>query len=245
MTAIANLPIALVAINAQLDHARRTLALRLDHEQIESQRRMQPLTQEEIAREHYNERLALDEALRNTSPGWANIGIDDGYVAELRAAVAGRLTDEEMTRLVGSTLHRFQLRGNISAQPHSPEWRKIGRAVAAAELEVLERMFQRDEGTMLTEADHPAHLIAHDTTPTAEPFVEPVSLRALLQAYLRGLEASGRGRSARKAWVPVFEDLDRSLCHGILGTAQFGYRRKHVQTYLMARWPGSVAIDLS
>src|SRR5690606_3757510 len=44
-----------------------------------------PLTVEQLALKNYNERLTLDEQRRNTLAGWADISIDDMYVADLRA----------------------------------------------------------------------------------------------------------------------------------------------------------------
>lgn len=205
--ALQSLPAALASIHARLDHARQVLATQLAHTSDQANRRLQPMSPEELARVHYNERLALDDYLRNESPAWASIGIDDRYVAQLRQAIAGRLTDIEVTALLGQELNRFRLRGNITAESGTSEWRRFARALAAADYEALERVYQRDEGLVLKAEDHPLHLRQEEATPDPEAFVEPLSLRGLLETYLQELEASGRGRAARKAWKPVFEDL--------------------------------------
>ena len=50
------------------------------------------LKPETVYADHYHEFLALDEALRNSNPGYAMVGVNDAYVADLRAAIAGRLS---------------------------------------------------------------------------------------------------------------------------------------------------------
>lgn len=54
--------------------------------------------------------------------------------------------------------HRYALRGNLDAARGTPEWRKAARAIAEAELQVLARMYDRDEGVPAHEMAHPLHL---------------------------------------------------------------------------------------
>lgn len=75
------LPIALVKINARIDHARKALAAQLEHDGKDLARRSAPMTPDELARMHYQERLDLDAALRDLSDFWASRSIDEGYVA--------------------------------------------------------------------------------------------------------------------------------------------------------------------
>lgn len=205
--AIERLPIALVKINAQIDHARMTLAAQLEHDRKTLAARAAPMSEEELARTHYHERLNLDLALRDISNFWAGRSIDEGYVADTRAIAAGRASNEQIDEILGSDLRKYTLRGNIVAAVGSPEWRRIARTLAEAELEALARTVERDEGITIRDEHHPTHLAPVRTTVETEPFVEPVSLRGLLDDHLKRLESEGRGRSARKAWTPVFEDL--------------------------------------
>jgi len=57
-----------------------------------------PLAPDQIAASHYAQRLAFDDQMRNSASyaATSTIGIDDGYVAQLRAGVAGRLTDQQL-----------------------------------------------------------------------------------------------------------------------------------------------------
>ncbi|MDB5530324.1 MAG: hypothetical protein JWR51_3427 [Devosia sp.] len=68
-------------------------------------------------------------------------------------------------------------------------------------------MYDRDEGVPAHDLIHPPHLAPVVEDVVKESFVEPLSLRHLLEQHLRQLEAHGGGLSARKAWTRVFEDL--------------------------------------
>lgn len=209
--ALDQLPVALVRIGAKLDHARAVLDGQDERDGAARTRKASPLSPEDLARLHYQERIAIDLAFRQAGPSWASIGIDDRYVHDLRAVLAGRLADGEIERVLGDTLERYERRGNISAEPRSPAWRETAQAIAGAELEALERTVERDEGADPAKQTHPLHLAPApiDELPAAP--VEPLSLRGLLDAHLSALERQGRGRAGRKAWPNVFEDLIQFL----------------------------------
>lgn len=179
------------------------------------------MTPDELARTHYNDQLALDEALRDSGASWASVGIDDACVADLRAASSGSLQDDQMETLLGNFLKRYALRGNLGAARGTPEWRKAARAIAEAELQVLARMYDRDEGVPAHESAHPPHLAPMLEAVIDEPFSEPLSLRQLLEQHLKRLEANGGGLSARKGWTRCFEDLLQFLraSRGLKGSA--------------------------
>lgn len=201
--AIRSLPLALVSIDAKLDAARQLA--------ISDGNRLRPtevLAPGALAKHHYQARLALDELLRNSGQPWASLSIDDGYVASVRAILAGRARDSEIREVFGDVLERYRNRGNVTVESGTPQWREYSRALADAELEVLARMCNLDEGIASASLAHPAHL-----APPTEAEVEipdepsPVSLRSLLEDHLQYLEASGRGKAARKAWPRVMDDL--------------------------------------
>lgn len=209
--ALDQLPVALMRIGAKLDHARAVLDDQGKRDGADRTRKASPLSPLDLARLHYQERLALDLAFRQAGPSWASIGIDDRYVNDLRAVLAGRMTDDETERVLGDTLELYKRRGNISAEPRSPGWRETAQAIAGAELEALERSVERDEGADPAKQIHPQHLAP---TPIDEPppaLHLPLSLRGLLEAHLSALELQGRGRAGRKAWPNVFDDLIQFL----------------------------------
>lgn len=219
--AIERLPIALVKINAQIDHARMALAARMEREGKVLAARLAPMSLDELARMHYQERLDLDSALRDISDFWASRSIDEGYVADARAVAAGRASNDQIDDILGDTLRKYALRGNLAADFGSTEWRKVARILADAELEALARTVERDEGVTIRDEHHPPHLAPLRVIEEIETFVEPLSLRGLLDGHLVSLEAAGRGRAARKAWTPVFEDLVMFVkqSRGLKGTA--------------------------
>lgn len=205
--ALENLPEAMVRIKARLDHARRALEADKGAGAARAATRAAPMSAEEIGRVHYNDQLALDENLRNAGPNWASVSIDDGYVADLRAAAAGSLRDDQIDGLLGSFLKRYTLRGNLQAKSGTTAWRQAARAIAEAELQALTQMSARDGGAARHEIVHPPHLAPVVEEIVVEPFIEPLSLRRLLEKHLQRLEANGGGASARKAWTRVFDDL--------------------------------------
>ncbi|MHA6298566.1 tyrosine-type recombinase/integrase [Devosia sp. CAU 1758] len=82
-------------------------------------------------------------------------------------------------------------------------------------------MYERDDGMPTHEIIHPPHLVPVIEEVINEPFVEPLSLSQLLEQHLKRLEANGGGRSARKGWTRVFEDLLEFLrfSRGLKGTS--------------------------
>lgn len=167
-----------------------------------------PLADDQIALRNYTDRLAQDEAARNAGPQWASSPIDDGFVAQLRRGIAGQLTDAELADLVGHRIDRFRKIGNTTAAPGTDEWRTLARAICISEYEALSRVTERDEGDFTGKPAHP--LIAN-----AAPVVwkEPVSLKGLLEGYLKVLERGGQGKGARRNWTTPFDKLVTFLGH--------------------------------
>ncbi|HEV7434967.1 MAG TPA: tyrosine-type recombinase/integrase [Pseudorhizobium sp.] len=162
-----------------------------------------PLAPDEIANRHYHERLALDEELRNGNGPWSSVGIDDLYVDNLRAGLAGKLSDEALQRLIGSSIERYRRLGNTTAAFGSNEWRAVARALCMSELEALARIVERDEGDF---SGTPQSPVLKDA-PRLEDDQPPVLLRNLFDRYIAELRANGKGEGAEKRWRPVVEDL--------------------------------------
>ena len=122
-----------------------------------------PLAPDQIALSHYRQRVALDDALRNDLRHSMRL-VDDLLVHRLRDGMAGRLTDAELSELIGARIERFRAAGNLTAEVGSDEWRQIARALCVAEHEALSRVVERDF------TGSPVHpLLANAKDPEAEP----------------------------------------------------------------------------
>jgi integrase len=204
--AIIQLPAALVMIDAMIDDALRAS----QHSGDSSTAAVKPAVPMDLAtlaRTHYAQRLAFDEALRNAGPQYASVGVDDVYVSDLRATLAGHLADEKVDQVVGRILRRFEHQGYLIVKPRSPEWRGAARAVADAELHFLARMIERDEGVPASTQQHPAHLVSPEAREPQTERPPPISLRGLLESHIQHLESEGRGREVRRSWPPIFDNL--------------------------------------
>jgi len=171
-----------------------------------------PLAPDQIALSHYHQRLAFDDLLRNDSR-YANTGIDDLYVYQLRQAVAGRCSDDELQSVIGDQLERFRAAGNIDAVHGSDEWRVIARALCSAELEALARVAERDEGDY---TGTPTAPILKDAT-QAEKAPAPVSLTGLWADYLNSRMQAGFMRDKGQRHRPVIDNLRKFLKHNDAG----------------------------
>jgi hypothetical protein len=167
-----------------------------------------PMTDDQLAARFYQMRLELDDAGRLTK-GYAAIGIDDGYVATLRAARAGQLSDNELNDLVGPQIERFRLAGNVTAVSGSREWRRLAQVLCEAELEVLARMFERDEGDF---SGVPAEKSVVKTALPDAPLPR-VPLTDLFDEYIKSRQALGKHADGGKRWVVAIKSLVKNLGH--------------------------------
>lgn len=161
-----------------------------------------PLADNQIALLNYQERLILDDQLRSDHR-YANVGIDDRLVIALREGMAGRLSDQEITLLVGDRIDRYTRLGNVTAKPNTDEWRGLARVLCASEYEALSRAAERDEGDYTGVPSHPVLVNAKPI----EAETAPISIRSLFDRHIRELRMNGVGDAAEKRWRPVIEDL--------------------------------------
>lgn len=169
-----------------------------------------PLTPDQIALRHYHSRLAFDDELRNLDSRWANSGyIDDELVANLRDAMVGRASNEELAKLAGEWIERFRLRGNTDVEIGSDEWRILARALCISEYEALSRVAERDEGDFTGEPTHPLLAKVQDAP---EP-KKPISLKVLFTDYIGNRKIVGKGRESERRWRPVVDNLIKFLGH--------------------------------
>lgn len=174
-----------------------------------------PLAPAQIAQSHYMQRLAFDDEIRNSPSfaGFGQIGIDDLLVKRLREAIAGRANDAELGALVGAQIERFRAAGNLDAEPGSPEWREVARAMCHAEWEALERVLERDNGDFTGTPSAP--IIKNAQPPESAP--ERVSLKRLWADYINSRVQAGFMRDKGKRLRPVAENLRKFLKHDDAG----------------------------
>jgi integrase len=178
-----------------------------------SARRARPLSLSEIAQTHYGESLEFDDELRNTAPAYSTGFADKDYVAALRDAATGRLDDQQLDRVVGHIIRKFQRRGSLTVEEGTAEWRATGRTLAAVELEALSRHAERDDGDFAGQPTLPILTATADTAEPRPPKGEAVSILDLLAGYLKELRASGKGAEAERRWTPCFKGLVQFLGH--------------------------------
>tara|TARA_R110002049_G_scaffold10127_1_gene50178 strand:- start:140092 stop:141657 length:1566 start_codon:yes stop_codon:yes gene_type:complete len=193
---------------AQLQHQIALAEREAGQGQRQSEHARYPLAPDQIALSHYNQRLAFDDHLRNDQR-YANIGIDDLYVKQLRQAVAGRSNDDELQALIGDQLERFRATGNISAGQGSDEWRVIARALCSAELEAMARVAERDEGDYTGTPTAP--IITNAQPPADVP--EPVSIKRLWADYVSARRQAGFMRDGGRQLGLTVEKLRKFVKH--------------------------------
>ncbi|HML29862.1 MAG TPA: tyrosine-type recombinase/integrase [Hyphomicrobium sp.] len=92
-----------------------------------------------IARTHYAEELAMDEAVRtsDTVEGDDLFLFVDGYQRALQRVAVGRADDDEAEAVIGWAVDKFTARGNVNAPRGSAARREIRETLAAIQLENL------------------------------------------------------------------------------------------------------------
>lgn len=167
-----------------------------------------PLTDDQIAVLNYHERLTLDDELRN-DPRYASVVIDDRLVIALREGMAGRLSDHDLSLLVGERIDRYTRLGNATAIPGTDEWRKLARVLCASEYEALARAAERDEGDY---TGTPSHPILVNAKPPEEP-QKRVSLKKLWEDYVKCRTQAGFMKDGGRRQAPVIKNLRAFLKH--------------------------------
>jgi hypothetical protein len=96
-----------------------------------------PLNYGQIALRSYQHRLVQDQELRSQGATWANIGIDDVYVHDLRDGIAGRLPNLKLSELVGHRIDWFKKLGNTNVEFDTPAWRSLAQALVSRNMKHL------------------------------------------------------------------------------------------------------------
>lgn len=142
-----------------------------------------PMTAEEIAVANYRSLIDFDLEIREHDPRFANLDVDEGLVADLRAGIAGRLDDDALDELVGYRIERFRHRGNTDAVKGTLEWRKLAMSLCVSEYEALARKVERDEGDFSGKPEHPIIANAKPAAAAHDPVLDSAAPRP---GYKRG-----------------------------------------------------------
>ncbi len=206
--ALRALPEVVAGFNRQIDDARERLNGRPSIALTTTQAR--PLTIEEIAALHYAVRMEADSELRDSTPDYARIDIDDGYVADVKAIATGTASNDVIVRVFGREIANFCEKGYYSCEPGDTDWRTLARHLAYAEIELLKRMFERDEGKRA--ADDPQWVLDNQVKPTSQSEEqahsdkqpEETSIRALFKLCRKAKTGSdGDGRTTEAYTRPI------------------------------------------
>lgn len=193
-------------LQAQITSARRQAA---QAGAVEAKPCEFPLSAEQIALSHYRQRLSQDDKLRDVQ-GYAQVGVDDRVVQALRDGIAGKLEDKDLEAMVGVAIEHFRTAGNHDAQIGTSEWRRIAKALCAAEYEALERVVERDEGNI---SGTPKNPMLANSVISAAP-VPALPIKELFRDYLRARQAIGKHRDDGANWARPISDLVGFLGHG-------------------------------
>lgn len=168
-----------------------------------------PLTDAQIALLSYQARLEQDLNARQTLTAYANIGVDDLYVTQLRIGKAGAASDAELEELIGHRIDHYRKIGNTTAEYGSHAWRSLAMSLCISEYEALERVYERDQGDFSGKPTAP--IIMNEQLPKEAP--EPVKLSGLWADYVASRIQAGFMRDGGKRHRPVFENLRTFLKH--------------------------------
>lgn len=217
-------------------------------------RKGQNLTPQQLAKAHYAAQTAFDDELRNADHRYGHGFIDEDYVRNLRAAVNGSASNDDLHQTLRVTLARYASNGNLKAEVGSPEWREAARALAVAELEALSRTAERDEGDFSGGPQHPL-LTAKEVVPEdgmSARILCPDSTKSLAEIaadYVKERGASDQTNFECEATARVMEQ--------VLGEAKPVYRltRDDVKAFRNAlikapvnytkRFPGKTIVEAS
>ncbi|QCK85569.1 hypothetical protein E8L99_07205 [Phreatobacter aquaticus] len=182
----------------------------LDRRKKAPRRIVRPRSPEQVAREQYEALLALDDDYRNRGPDYANSELNHGRIEILRKIAAGRATNVEMGAALSHWVEVLRQNSELPGAFGSTEWRNAMRLWARAEIDLLARVQDRDEGT-LDDKGVPDFLAPKSSEAANQP--AEVSIRGLFAAYVEQSQKAGKGQVAARLWAPVVEKFVRFIEH--------------------------------
>lgn len=117
----------------------------------------EPIDPAKLMVRQYREIVAYDDGNRNATHVYSKHGYaDEAVVEKLRRGISGQLSNQEYLDLLAASLHNLHVADAPNAQPDSPDFRTVARALCVAQLEGLSRVAERDDGDFTGEPEHPA-----------------------------------------------------------------------------------------
>lgn len=147
------------------------------------------LPADQLAVLQYRSLVRLDEQARLADPHFAQFDVDEADAKELRDGFSGRLSNDELDRLIGYRVERFRFKGYTNAIKGSAEWRDLAMKLCVSEYEALSRHVERNEGDFNGKPDHPLlqGVGAPDEAPTPiKTFNDIIDAEAKRRARGRG-----------------------------------------------------------
>jgi integrase len=131
-----------------------------------------------MVQHHYNRELAIDEAARDAgvhSTAFMEF-FAHSYRESLKLVAGGIASDEQVEAAIGWSIQDYMERGNTKIERLTPEWRKLSRELASAQLEALERQDERNQGDWTGQPKQAILRSAMDNAPERHPrFLKPES----------------------------------------------------------------------
>jgi integrase len=158
----------------------------------------------EVAREHYQHELAIDEALRDRfeepelPPHFRDV-----YEKRLWRVVEGMTEDDETAAVIGWAIAKL---GTLAPKVGTQTWRTLAVDLARAQIEVMRRKRERDEGSP---EGKPTAIILQ----LPEKRASKVKIDDLFADYMTEAKAAGKAKEAETRWKPVFASLKAYLRH--------------------------------
>ncbi|HTC04128.1 MAG TPA: site-specific integrase [Xanthobacteraceae bacterium] len=183
--------------------------------QTETPRSGRPLTPEQLALTHYSRELAKDDRGRNFG-GYDAAWREESapiYAKHLRRVASGTAPDDECDGIIGWAIDAFAANGNVKAERGSPEWRALGRQLAAIQLEIEKRKDERDRGEGDTAPTHPLLTAKLEPTGANDPLdariIGPDSTKSLSEIvpdFVKERGASSQTDYESKLTARMFEE---------------------------------------
>ncbi|MCC6891162.1 MAG: site-specific integrase, partial [Hyphomicrobiales bacterium] len=117
----------------------------------------------------------------------------------------------------------FRAKGNTTAEPATPEWRSLARMLAGVQLEVLDRVAERDAGNFAGKPQHPALSEPPNPAPTRDAMAVRILCPDSTKPLSQLAEQCAEEKGAKSATAYEYAVAAR-MFEELLGEAKPAYR---------------------